>query len=441
VEFVMRLQEMEAALREFVAGLEPEVLTADAAVDLVDRFVTLEKLVAAGKALAARRVAASNVWRGAGERSAAHWLARRSGVSIGSAMSTLETAARLPELPAVDRAVRAGELSTVQANEIASAAGSDAKAGAELVDVARNDGVAGLKDRCRRVKAAAAPDELARHRAIHASRSLRHWEDPDGAGRLDGRFTPEVLAELLVALEPFEAEAFRAARAEGRREGFDAYRADALLALARAGRDGTGGGSSRPRNTVHVVIDHAALVRGKAEPGERCEVAGVGPVPVHVVRSMMDDAFVTAVVSDGVDVATVAHLGRRPTAHQRSALEVRDPECVVPTCHVRVGLEIDHVEPWSATRITKLDALARLCRFHHAQKTHEGYRLEGGPGHWRWLKPDGTDVDARPPPPPVDDGSGTVAERQARICDAAIARIEERLRWAPLSIGASSGIG
>src|SRR5207244_4182174 len=102
-----------------------------------------------------------------------------------------------------------------------------------------------------------------------------------------------------------------------------------------------------------------------------------------------------------------AHLGRRPTAHQRSALEVRDPECVVPTCHVRVGLEIDHVEPWSATRITKLDALARVCRFHHAQKTHEGYRLEGGPGHWRWLKPDGTDVDPRPPPPtrPADDGT------------------------------------
>ena len=237
-----------------------------------------------------------------------------------------------------------------------------------------------------------------------------------------------MLAELLVALEPFEAEAFRVARDEGRREGFDAYRADALLALARAGRDGIGPGPSRPRNTVHVVIDHAALVRGRAEPGERCEVAGGRPVPVHVVRSMMDDAFVTAVVSDGVDVSTVAHLGRRPTAHQRSALEVRDPECVVPTCHVRVGLEIDHVEPWSATRVTKLDALARLCRFHHAQKTHEGYRLEGGPGHWRWLKPDGTDVDPRPPPSPADDGTGTIAERQARICDAAIASIE-RLGW------------
>jgi hypothetical protein len=302
---------------------------------------------------------------------------------------------------------------------------------AELLIAARRDGVAGLRDKCRGVKAAAAPDEMARHRAIHASRSLRHWNDPDGAGRLDGRFTPEVLAELLVALEPFEAEAFRGARAEGRRESFDAYRADALLALARAARDGTANGSATPRNTVHVVIDHAALVRGRAEADERCEVAGVGRVPVSVVRSMLDDAFVTAVVSDGVDVYNVAHLGRHPTAHQRSALAVRDPECVVPACHVRVGLEIDHVEPWRATRITKLDALARLCRFHHAQKTHEGYRLEGGPGHWRWLKPDGTELGSRPPPPPSppdDDGTGTIGERQARICDAAIARIEAMIR-------------
>src|SRR5438128_1838311 len=331
----MRLQEMEAALREVLAGLEPETLSADAAAALVDTFISLEKLAGAGKALAARRVADSNLWRGAGERSAAHWLARRAGSSVGAAMATLESAARLPELPGVDAALRAGELSGVQANEIASAAAADAGAEAELLGVARDDGVAGLRDTCRRVKADAAPDEMARHRTLHASRALRHWNDPDGAGRLDGRFTPEVLAELLVALEPFEAEAFRAARAEGRRESFDAYRADALVALARAGRDGTAGGASGPRNTVHVVIDHAALVRGRAEAGERCEVAGVGRVPVPVVRSLLDDAFVTAVVGDGVDGATVAPLGRHPTTHQRSALPVRHPERAAAGCHGR----------------------------------------------------------------------------------------------------------
>src|SRR2546427_7415053 len=149
----MRLQEMEAALREFVAGLEPEGLAADAAAGLVDTFATIEKLAGAGKALAARRVADSNLWRGAGERSAAHWLARRAGSSVGAAMATIETAQRLGELPALDGAVRAGELSPVQANEIASAAGAAPGAEAELVAVARDNGVGGLRDRCRRVRA------------------------------------------------------------------------------------------------------------------------------------------------------------------------------------------------------------------------------------------------------------------------------------------------
>src|SRR5207244_11526025 len=88
---VMRLQDVEAALREIVRGLEPEALAVERAAGLVDTFATIEKLAGAGKALAARRVADSNLWRGAGERSAAHWLARRGGISIGSALATLET--------------------------------------------------------------------------------------------------------------------------------------------------------------------------------------------------------------------------------------------------------------------------------------------------------------------------------------------------------------
>src|SRR5256886_2247216 len=168
---------------------------------------------------------------------------------------------RLQDVEAALREIVVG----LEPEALAAAAAADADAEGELRGVPRADGLAGRRDTCRRVKAEATPDERARYRALHASGGLRHWNDPGGAGRLDGRFTPEVLAELLVALEPFEAEAFRGARAEGRRESFDAYRADALVALARAGRDGTGGGAPGARHTVHVAIDHAPLVRGQAE--------------------------------------------------------------------------------------------------------------------------------------------------------------------------------
>ena len=78
-----KVREAEKMLRQAVAELEPEVLAGEAAVSLVERFSSIERLGAAGKALAARRVAQSGVWRSTGERSPAHWMARETGSSVG----------------------------------------------------------------------------------------------------------------------------------------------------------------------------------------------------------------------------------------------------------------------------------------------------------------------------------------------------------------------
>lgn len=357
---------------------------ADRAVEL---FAHAERLCAAGKALAAGRAAEVGGWRQRGERSAAHWLARASGQAVGTAMATLETVARLDELPVVTEALRRGELSEPQLREVVGAAAVAPDKQSELVDLARREDFAALRRRCAEVRAAA-DDELQRHRRIHARRYVRHWNDADGTFRLDAGLTPEAGAKLLSCLAPFERAAFEAAREQGRRDRPNAYRADALVDMAEASAGGTNG--AKPPVKVNVLIDHAALVRGAAHADETCEIAGVGRVPVATVRSMMADAFLAAVVTDGVDVYRVAHLGRAVTAHQRTALEVRDRECVVEGCHLRVGLEIDHVDGWARTRQTTVPRLARLCRFHHHQKTYEGWRLEGEPGAWQW----------RPPPRP-----------------------------------------
>ena len=143
-----------------------------------------------------------------------------------------------------------------------------------------------------------------------------------------------------------------------------------------------------PRAKVIVRIDHTALVRGHTIPGEVCEIAGVGPIPVATAREMARDAFLTAVVTDGVDIRTVAHLGRAATAHQRTALEARGVHCAVPGCGAVHHLEIDHVDGWALTRRTHIDHLDWLCRHHHRQKTHHSYRLEGPPGNRTWHPPD-----------------------------------------------------
>ena len=176
----MRVPALEATIATLeavcvaVRDLEPATLSGDAARQLVELAARGERLFGALKSLAARRAAESNVWRAQGERTAAHWLARNTGTSVGQAITTLETTARLHELPALDAAYRAGALSPTQANEIASAAAADPTAERDLVDAASKDGVTRFRERCRRVKAAATPDEAASHEAIRRRRSLRH---------------------------------------------------------------------------------------------------------------------------------------------------------------------------------------------------------------------------------------------------------------------------
>ena len=99
------LEKVDAALAAVVGGSDPPVWSgADAAV-LVEVFARIERRAAAGKALAARRVADTGVWAASGERSAAHWLARRAGSTVGAAAAAIETAERLEVLPATGEAL------------------------------------------------------------------------------------------------------------------------------------------------------------------------------------------------------------------------------------------------------------------------------------------------------------------------------------------------
>jgi len=51
-----------------------------------------------------------------------------------------------------------------------------------------------------------------------------------------------------------------------------------------------------------------------------------------------------------------------------------------------MGLEIDHVVALADGGLTAIENLARVCRWHHAQKTHHGWRLAGRPGAWTWTR-------------------------------------------------------
>ena len=204
--------------------------------------------------------------------------------------------------------------------------------------------------------------------------------------------TPDAGA-VLAALKPV-AERIRYENArQGVREADAANLADALVEIAQHARDCDEAPMGRGADSmIHVVVDHAALVRGEVHEGETCEIQGVGPVAAVIAQAMASDAYVSPLVSDGKDIKSMAGLERTIPARVRRSLIARGRICAVPGCGNKRHLEIDHIN--GDRNDTKLDNLDWLCPHHHYLKTFHGYVLGGAPGNRTWTPP----VRSRPPP-------------------------------------------
>jgi hypothetical protein len=386
------------ALEAVSRGLEPWRLDGRDAARLVELAARGERICASIKALSARRVEETKVWRDGEHRSAAHWVAETTGETVGAAARTLETARALEALPATDDAFRAGQLSETQAAEITSAASADPNAEAGLLGTAAGTSVKGLRDHCRQVRAGAEVDDQAWARRLHVERRAHEWTDSEGAYHLSARLAPDAGARFSSAWKVHTDRIFSEARRAGRREPPAAYAADALVALATEG-------PCKPVE-VRVTVDSAALARGHTKSGERCEITGVGPAPVSTARALLDDASVAVIVRKDDDVTAVSRPTRTIPIKLRRALEARYPACAVSTCANDHFLEIDHVVPLEDHGRTELDNLWRLCSHHHRLKTYEGWKVVGTNGQRDLVPPDDPD----PPDPPsllvgVDDTS------------------------------------
>src|ERR1044071_8039086 len=89
------LDEIEFALRELVAELDPDAVALCDAPRLWQHFDRVERLAAAAQILCARRADEASEWKRRGCRSAAEQLAADGGTSVSSAKSMLETSKRV----------------------------------------------------------------------------------------------------------------------------------------------------------------------------------------------------------------------------------------------------------------------------------------------------------------------------------------------------------
>ena len=337
---------------------------------MVDELGVIRRLAEGVLARAAKRVAESAGYRKGADRDAAQAYARAAGVETSEARRAIGMAKQLEHLPATEATVREGRLSTREAVMIAEAATADPNAEADLLDAAA-EGMVPLKDACLAARARA-EDPVERVPLAGTGADL-----PDvDFGRRHGRGS-------------FQAHA------RGRRAGEIGGRQRGAAHLPRLAANTVRTSRTRPtpptrspissspnhRNArsaaiaAHVVIDHAALVRGNTLPGERCEIPGVGPVSVEWVRSILGEAFVTVLMKKGRDITTVAHFGRHIPAHLRTTMIVGGRECDIEGCHNRGYLELDHSEvDFAAGGPAAWWNLDWLCSVDHDRKTR-GWKL------------------------------------------------------------------
>ncbi|MGH2928108.1 MAG: hypothetical protein ACRDL8_07895, partial [Solirubrobacteraceae bacterium] len=346
---VALIRQAVAAMHRVLATTPPEGLSHLAAHELTCEAGVLEKVAAAATLRFAR----------AAGREAPLLLASATGTATGTARRRLDVANRVSTCAPLAEAFRRGDLSVDQAGALAPLAASDPRAAEALFGTAAKLSVKELRAEAARLvhQLRGELDAVRSERVLHARRYCRTWIEPGGGVRLDARVGPRDGAALLTALR-HEHERLRLRRAAGTPAsvapgaagglgsgdamrahlGADQLRADALVRLV------TGRASTQRSGPPELLIrvDAAALLRGEVAHGEMCEIAGTGPVSVGVARSLLGEALWTLLVTSGTDIRTVTTTTRAIPKKVRSALLLRDRECVVPGCGETETLEIDH---------------------------------------------------------------------------------------------------
>jgi hypothetical protein len=364
-----------------VLHLDPYALPSAELVEASRLFAEIGKLAEAGTILLAPVIEHQGAHRKEGYKNVAELLAHQTGSSLGAAHGKVNTGKKLRAKPKSAEALRKGKLSGAQAGLLGDAHPDDEDS---LLETAEK-GFGRLRDAAEEAKAARCSEETAMeaYRRTHAERGYRKWMK-NGAFCFAGSTTADRGAEWMAAVEHERQRLFDEARREGREEDPAAYLVDAIINLCTGN---AGPKPQRPKASMLLRADAAAIIRGYLQAGEKCEIAGYGPIPVTVARWLLQDADVYGAVLEGDDVKAVTSMKRNITTKLDRALHARDETCAVPWCAQTKGLERDHIWEFGKQGPTELDNLVLLCRGHHRLKTLFGWRITGPPGARQWLPP------------------------------------------------------
>ncbi len=389
---------IRAAVVAAASSFDAALLDRDGAVDAMAVWTAVINAASAARAMAAARVAECGAPPGATD--AVSWVASVTGATAASARDTLRCGAQLRDQPGARLAATSGRLSAQQTAAITDAVTANPAAADRLLAQAERDSLGELRDACQQVKAAADPDPVRTEQRIHARRAVRRYRDGEGAEHLHMVGTRVELAKLDQALAPIIDQLLAQHRAD--REPYEAIAFDALVQAVTTGTPGINDTAGRPKSRylTLVRVDLEALQRGHIDgDDELCEITGLGPIPVATARELLGESILKLVITKGVDVLHVTHLGRGVNTAQQIALLWQQPVCTRLGCGRRHRMENDHRVEWAKIHCTELANIEPLCIGDHDLKTRHGWALIDGTGKRPMVPPDHPQHPKNRPPP------------------------------------------
>jgi Domain of unknown function (DUF222) len=320
-----------------------------------------------------------------------------------TASKRLTTARALTaELPAVQQALAAGEISFWHANAIVDATLSLSPDKARMVAErvlgrAPRQSVSQLRRSLGRAVLAVEPSSAAeRARRAHQDRTLDWCPLPDGMAELRLIASATEVMAVYQAAGAVTHQAKAAGSDSGDFSPIAARRADALIALA------TGGAAASRPVAVNVTIDLLSLLGLQDNPAE---LAGYGPFPAPLARALAADGRWRRMILDPMTGALLdlGHTRYRPSEALARFVKTRDRTCVFPTCNRPAArCDNDHSRRYNpadpAGGGTDRANLRPTCTGHHQLKHKTGWTLRTNPltGGCTWTSPTGHHYDVEP---------------------------------------------
>ena len=385
-------------------------------------------------------------WAAQGAQSCAHWLSWRIGCGLGAAMEKVRAARALGDLPRIDAALKAGELSYCKVRamtRVATAENEDL-----LLEQARSSTGAQLEKVCSGLRRAqriigqdnkhAPPERYVRKR--HTQEGMVHIEmvlHPDeaelvwqalqlckqqlrAAGKSspsegdDGNKRADLSAESESADLSAESESAGLSAESGTADlsaesgtaDLSAERstpaptlADAVVALAEHRLASAEQCKARPGGERRLLMIH--LREDQLQGSFRAELHDGTPLSAETLQRCACDSGIVAVKTDeNGKVLDIGRKTRTPSPALMRALRTRHRKCAWPGCTCEAYLEAHHLEHWAQGGETSLLNTTLLCWFHHHEVHEGGLRIERGKdGTMVCFDSSGRRIEPAPAPP------------------------------------------